>query len=508
MASRIARECRCIFTRLEHVPENLLMKMDTTTLKSIIRKHINETVNFYVDSHAVNGSQLKDTLKNLDTMIDNTKRVLADGVHYTHMMDEIERISQELGIIIEDKAQAKQLAFHLCNANLRGMEQAKRLLNGEVPIDPPEQSPVPEPPAKEPSQSQSPTLSELVDQYRKHQLSTGAWRPGSARNAEPQLKALLSYFKPETSIQAITVNMMQSYVDLLRALPPSYSLMKQYRDKELHELDPKPLMKDHGKHLDQTTVRGYMVMARQLFDYAGGLGLIDKSPVPSLLVPKKKQGHARDERHAYTIDQLHEIFNPERFMPWASYRGLDPAKFWIPVLALCTTGRLEEIAGLRKVDVQNTTDGINIHITDHKKRLIKNDNSERVVPVISSVAATLRDYANSLSDDSMLFPQLTPAHGKLSHNFGKQWSRYVRQKAGIGDPKIAPAHSLRHYTIDLLYKALVPVQVIKALDGHSPGGSETEGRYAKGLEVGTLREHCLPVIEEAVGPVLSGLMVN
>ena len=32
------------------------------------------------------------------------------------------------------------------------------------------------------------------------------------------------------------------------------------------------------------------------------------------------------------------------------------------------------------------------------------------------------------------------------------------------------------------------------MDGHGPGGSETEGRYAKGLEVGTLREHCVPVI--------------
>ena len=108
MDSRLTHGCRCVFIRLELLPEELLMKMDTATLKAIVKNHINETISYYVDSHAVNGSPLQNTLENLDEMIDSTKRVLADGVHYVHMMDEIERISQELGIRIEEKAQAKQ----------------------------------------------------------------------------------------------------------------------------------------------------------------------------------------------------------------------------------------------------------------------------------------------------------------------------------------------------------------------------------------------------------------
>lgn len=158
------------------------------------------------------------------------------------------------------------------------------------------------------------------------------------------------------------------------------------------------------------------------------------------------------------------------------------------------------------MDVQNTDTGLNLHITPQQERNIKNVYFDRVVPVTELIADRLLQFAESLPQDSKLFPELPPAHGKLSYNFGKTWRRYVRNKAGITDPKIVPMHSFRHYVIDLLYKAKVNLEVIKAMDGHTPGGGESGWTYAKGHLVQTLREDCLPVMESALEPVLSPLI--
>ncbi len=160
-----------------------------------------------------------------------------------------------------------------------------------------------------------------------------------------------------------------------------------------------------------------MTLTRSLFEYAAGLGLLKKNPCPNLLIPKKKKGSAREQTKAYTIEQLHEIFKPERFLPWVRYGGgFDPAKFWIPVLALCSAGRLEEICGLRAIDIQRLGKGqVNLNIMEHDRRLIKNENSDRVVPIVPVIADRLLEYAESLPQDSLLFPGLKPANGKLSH---------------------------------------------------------------------------------------------
>jgi hypothetical protein len=107
----------------------------------------------------------------------------------------------------------------------------------------------------------------------------------------------------------------------------------------------------------------------------------------------------------------------------------------------------------------------------------------------------------------LLFPRLTPRHGKLSHNFSKQWGRYVRNRVGIKEPLISPAHSFRHFGVDSMYKALVPPHLIREFVGYAGKGA-AEQRYAKGLLVGELREHCLPVIKGAVGPILEKLSVE
>ena len=510
IASRLASDCRYVTDRLTFLPEAILMKLDSTTLNKIISNHIRGVVAHYSRYHAVSGITLQRTLDQIENVINNTKAAIKFGLHHDWMKGSLEQAVRDMGLEIDDE-QRKQLAFQLAQAHVQGLEKAKDAVTGAEPFEYNEQAhgPLADQQEAEPDVSKSSiTLSSLIDQYRQHQLSTGTWRSGSDRDANAKLNALLSYFNPDTQISDLSVDPMRSYVRLLQALPPNYSKMKAYRDKPLHEFDPKELVKNHPRQLDVTTVRDYMTLTRSLFEYAVGLGLLEKNPCPNLLIPKKKKGSAREQTKAYTIEQLHEIFKPDRFLTWVQYGGgFDPAKFWIPVLALCSTGRLEEICGLRVVDIEHLGERrVNLNIAEHCQRLIKNENSDRVVPVVPVIADRLLQYTESLPQDSLLFPGLKPANGKLSHNFSKQWSRYVRKKAGIDDPKISPMHSLRHYVIDLLYKALVPVQVIKAMDGHAPGGGETGGRYAKGLAVDTLRELCVPVIEETLEPILKLLI--
>jgi integrase len=216
------------------------------------------------------------------------------------------------------------------------------------------------------------------------------------------------------------------------------------------------------------------------------------------------------------MDQLKAIFNPDTFLPWVKYGNggqINPYKLLIPCLLVVSAARLEEICGLRTVDVQGSdVDSVVIDITPHDQRDLKNASSDRFVPVLPVIAGYLLKHKkatekkDTVVGQGMLFPYLSKAHDKWSHNFGKQWGRYIRNKVGIKDPQISPAHSFRHTIIDLLYKAKVNFEVIRALDGHAPGGGESGGRYAKGHLVQTLREDCFPVIERALDGVLGPLM--
>ncbi len=254
--------------------------------------------------------------------------------------------------------------------------------------------------------------------------------------------------------------------------------------------------------LSAGSVNGYMAKLRALMTFAVNEGWIERNPAVGLTVSDPIR--QRDKRLPFSLEQLRLIFNAPIYLgcvddEWhfATPGPNHPrrARFWIPLIALFSGMRLNEICQLDVADIQ-TLDGIICfhvrpdHIATGTKRL-KTKSSERIVPVHPSLLDIgFEDYvvSRSANDGAKLFPELRPsATGYYSDSFSK-WFRRFLVAAKAEAPRTC-FHSFRHCFRDALRHGKVDQEVGLALGGWSSGsGTSVSGAYGEGTPIRFLSE--------------------
>ncbi len=201
------------------------------------------------------------------------------------------------------------------------------------------------------------------------------------------------------------------------------------------------------------------------------------------------------DQRGFTHEELQKIFSDPVFTAGKRpIAGKGEASFWIPVLLLLTGARREEIAQLTPGDIQTKEgiDVISIKPTDDAGR-VKNKQSRRLVPVHDQLKLIgFGDYVaeRQKAVDRQLFPALKRnRRGQLGAKFGDWWSRYLRQKIGITDELISPAHSFRHSFITECRRLRMRTDYERALVGHTGEGGKEDAhdRYGE-VPIDTLAE--------------------
>ena len=166
------------------------------------------------------------------------------------------------------------------------------------------------------------------------------------------------------------------------------------------------------------------------------------------------------------------------------------AHFWLPLIALFSGMRIEEIAQLRCRDIKQVDDiwVTDVNMSDGKR--LKNQNSQRLIPIHSELLAIgLIDHAvkTIAFGHERLWPEFKRGtYGSYSASYSKWFSHY-KNRTGIADPK-KTFHSFRHTFIDRLKQLDVPDGKIQELVGHA-NHSITTGRYGKPYRPNALRAH-------------------
>ena len=164
-------------------------------------------------------------------------------------------------------------------------------------------------------------------------------------------------------------------------------------------------------------------------------------------------------------------------------------KFWLPLIAVFSGMRQEEICQLRLEDVRQAEGIWVFDLREGEGRQLKNSNAIRRVPIHHTlIALGLLRYADQLREQPahLLFPNLQPggADDRLGHNYSKWFTRYRRDTA-----LYAPGldfHSFRHSATTFMKRTGVSDSVIDEVTGHATAGETA--RYNKGLTVANLKE--------------------
>jgi integrase len=190
--------------------------------------------------------------------------------------------------------------------------------------------------------------------------------------------------------------------------------------------------------------------------------------------PKSKR-RIRWEAEALNKLFLSPIWTGYQPKPRKDYWRWEPGKtvqrdhyFWLPLLAIFTGARLEELCQLRREDI-GIDDGITtIRITDeHPEQRLKNEPSKRKVPVHRDlIKIGFLRYLDTTHGE-WLFPSMVRGgrEKKLGHHYTKVFTQY-RRKVEVYQ-NLMDFHSFRHTAITGLIRSKADRPAISQIVGHS-----------------------------------------
>ena len=250
------------------------------------------------------------------------------------------------------------------------------------------------------------------------------------------------------------------------------------QQKPLNEISRKDVIAFRDYVLSQgksaVTAASKVGILRTFFRGAHNYELMATNPALDI---RSNAPHIEKARIAFSADDLRRIFNcpiyTEQYRPIS---GGKEAAYWLPLLALFTGARVEELAQLMVRDIREAPSlGYFINISDEAAHAhLKNNNSRRRIPVHELlIACGFLDYVTRQKKTGMLFPDLKQNNrGKFAGYFSYFFSHYLREKIGITDERKV-FHSFRHTFKDICRHCGIEEAVHDALTGH---GKSSAGR--------------------------------
>jgi integrase len=223
-----------------------------------------------------------------------------------------------------------------------------------------------------------------------------------------------------------------------------------------------------GRGQSPTTVTRKIGILKTLFRVARDYELLAANPADQV-----RAIHAvrQKPRIAFSPEDLSQIFNSPIYTD--NYRPVTGGKeacYWLPLLALFTGARVEELAQLLVEDIRSSGDlGWYLNISDEAAHSqLKNAASRRRIPLHRTlVDCGFLDYTRALHGEHFLFPALKPnPRRKLGGYFSTFFSAYLRKRVRITD-KRKVFHSFRHTFKDVCRRVGIDEAVHDALTGHT-----------------------------------------
>ncbi len=344
----------------------------------------------------------------------------------------------------------------------------------------------------EPPQADAPLFTLVAEEFRTTQARRKVWEQQTALQARKTYQ-LFAEMCGDRPLSAYTKQDATRFKSVLLELPDNYGKAVQFRGMTAEAIAAATRSLDVIR-ISPRTVKRHLTAMSALWDSAIERGEFEANIFKGFKLPAQKR--AQDQRSMWTTENLDRLFETPIWRGCQSaVRRSKPGnliirdeKYWLPLIALYSGMRQEEICQLHVADVREI-EGISVFdINAAPPRQLKNQNAVRIVPVHKElIRLGFLDYVNDQrkARHTMVFDQLTPggADSRLGHNFTKWFTRYRREVA-LYEPML-DFHSFRHSATTFLQRAKVPLALIDVLTGHSTPGETA--RYSKGYEVADLK---------------------
>lgn len=304
----------------------------------------------------------------------------------------------------------------------------------------------------------------------------------------------------DRDIASVTPSDMDAFLIELRKFP----LTKRPADDKLTfgDLIAKYAGTDQPR-LQAKTLWNWTVTFKRMFAFAVSRRLLEHNPAGDMM--KKPSAEEANDRQPYTEVDLDFIFTRPMFHGFSGpidtgYRRatgitvVQDTKYWLPIVALHTGMRLEELASLRKDEVIDDSDVVAFDLTRRRiggSRGVKNRSARRIVPLHHRLH-DLGFVAWMRAQEGFVFAGLSEDKaGKRGSQFTKWWGHWCtanaeREGEGIDDPALT-FHSFRHSFKRAARESPVKEEIHDLITGHSKGNTVARS-YGRGVDLAVLKE--------------------
>lgn len=298
--------------------------------------------------------------------------------------------------------------------------------------------------------------------------------PRSPKKQSISLVSLLEKWASERKPALRTIGQMRKVVGRFTAHVGEFSLEDITRR---HVVEFKEQLLASGQTPINTDKQ--LVLLSTLLNYATLNSMIEQNFARGINVGERK--NAKAARLPFDQAALKAIFSSpiftEGLRPGA---GAGEAAYWLPILALFTGARVEELCQLRPDDVFEDSyfdENANerkvwvLRITDEGDgQALKTQGSRRRFPIHAEILKLgFLKFVRSAEGRARIFHELHPdTMGNESGNWSKWFGKYLRKVAGVTDKRMV-FHSFRHKFKDVARECEIPEDVSDAITGHSNG---------------------------------------
>jgi integrase len=390
-----------------------------------------------------------------------------------------------------NSASYRELGFAMLRAYVKSIEAIAQRDKGEV-VETPE---IVEPP--QPSHSASGTLSAAYEGWKKSaaRSTNTLWRFKYAVDRFTELHG-------DLPVARIKRPHVLRFREALQEMPLRRS--GKLRTATLPELVEWSKEHTSVRRVSAETVNVLLGSVQAVCVWAQNNGLVPEDVPWSDPFSRMRLPTRGFRREPWALEELRTLFSSTIFTQGhRPVGGKGEAAFWLPLMALFTGARLNELAPLTAADVitDPATDIVAINIKEDREqgRRLKTAGSARLVPIHPELTRIgflkFVDWIRLAGHEARLFPLLVPGS---KGGFGEAWSNWFGQykrRLGIKN-KASVFHSFRHGFKDAARAARVSEDLHDALTGHA--GSSVGRTYgAKDM----VRRFGLETLADAVNKI-------
>jgi len=323
------------------------------------------------------------------------------------------------------------------------------------------------------------TLSQCIEEFISEKKR--GWRdPHSYTNEHKDYRPklmLLTEILGDPLASEVTKTDIVKYKNTLFKLPSNRHKKPAYSERTIDQLLEMDI--PCQDLLSNTTISNHFVKVASFLAWLSQNDLAGYNLSSPLRRVIRKDRSDSELRAAFTHSDLSALFNNNYYL---KRQHRYQSQYWIPLLALFTGARLNELCQLDSADIYEV-DGIwCLDINSKNGKRLKNLSSMRVIPLHTILTDKLSflDFVKSRKGHK-LFPELRQSPVGHGQSFSKWFNRTYRKNVGVGQCKERKDfHSFRH-TFANYFKQSIDVQEFRVSEllGHKGSSTITYSRYGK-----------------------------